>query len=38
MGSKKGKMTAQEAGRRGRTNGGPRDRELIEERKELEEE
>ena len=34
----KGKMTFQEAGRRGGVKGGPRVRELIEEGKEYEEE
>jgi hypothetical protein len=34
----KGKMTVQEAGRRGGAKGGPRVRELIQEGKNLEEE
>lgn len=36
--SNRGKMTVQEAGRRGGARGGPRVRELIEEGKEYEEE
>jgi len=38
METSKGKMTVQEAGKRGGAKGGPRVRELIEEGKEHEEE
>jgi hypothetical protein len=38
MDMEKGKMTVQEAGKRGGAKGGPRVRELIEEGKEHEEE
>ncbi|MCW4000015.1 MAG: hypothetical protein NWE93_07235 [Candidatus Bathyarchaeota archaeon] len=38
MDTNRGKMTVQEAGRRGGAKGGPRVRELIEEGKEYEEE
>lgn len=38
MDTSKGKMTVQEAGRKGGAKGGPRVRELIEEGKEHEEE